>query len=53
MSKTLEAPPEATDRMMAEVRPREVCSMCKDDSKCDDCAFEPPAKKETTPTRSK
>ena len=44
MTKTLETLLEATGRMMAEIRPGEVCAKCKDDSACDECSFQPPAK---------
>ena len=44
MTKTLEALLEATGRTMAEIRPGEVCSKCKDDSACDECAFHPTGK---------
>jgi hypothetical protein len=44
MTKTLEALLEATGKTMAEIRPAEVCIKCKDDSACDECAFQPPAK---------
>ena len=44
MTKTLEALLEATGRTMADMRPGEVCAKCKDDSACDECAFQPPAK---------
>ena len=52
MSKTLEALPEATGKTMAEIRPGEVCAKCKDDSACDECSFQPPAKNTpiSTPT---
>ena len=51
--KTLEVLLEATGRMMAEMRPGEVCTKCRDHSKCDECAFQTPAKNEPTPTPSK
>jgi len=41
MGKTLEALVEATGRTMAEIRPGEVCSTCRDKSICDECAFQP------------
>ena len=44
MTKTLEALLEATGRTMAEIRPREVCAKCKDDSTCEECSFQPPDK---------
>ena len=44
MTKTLEALLEVTGRTMAEIKPGEVCGKCKDDSACDECAFHPPAK---------
>jgi len=44
MTNTLEALLEATGRTMADIRPGEVCGKCKDDSACDECAFQPPAK---------
>jgi hypothetical protein len=53
MTKTIEALLEATARTMAEIRPGEVCSKCRDHSKCDECAFQPPAKNEPTPTSDK
>jgi hypothetical protein len=53
MTKTLEALLEATGRTMAEIRPREVCAKYKDDSTCMECAFQPPAKNEPTPTSSR
>jgi hypothetical protein len=53
MTRTLEALMEATGRMMAEVRPGEVCAKCKDDSTCEECAFQSPAKNEPTLTPSK
>ena len=53
MTRTLEALLEATGRTMAEVRPGEVCAKCKDDSICEECAFQPPAKKQPTPTPNK
>jgi hypothetical protein len=42
MTRTLEALLEATGRTMAEIRPGEVCAKCKDDSACDESAFQPP-----------
>ena len=53
MTKTLEALLEATGRTMAEIRSGEVCAKCKDDSTCVECAFQPLAKSEPTPTPSK
>ena len=53
MTKTLEALLEATGRTMAEVRPGEVCAKRKDSSTCEECAFQPPAKKQPTPTPNK
>ena len=44
MTNTLETLLEATGRTMAEIRPGEVCSKCKDNSTCEECAFQPPAK---------
>jgi hypothetical protein len=44
MTRTLEALLEATARMMAEIRPGEVCAKCRDNSACEWCAFQPPAK---------
>ena len=44
MTKTLEMLLEATGRTMAEIRAGEVCGKCKDDSVCDDCSFQSPAK---------
>ena len=41
MTRTLEALMEATGRMMAEVRPGEVCAKCKDSSTCEECSFQP------------
>jgi hypothetical protein len=31
-------------RMMAKIRLGEVCAKCKDDSTCEECAFQSPAK---------
>jgi recombinational DNA repair protein RecR len=53
MTRTLEALLEATGRTMSEVRPGEVCAKCKDDSTCEECAFQSPAKNEPTPTPRK
>ena len=53
MTQTLEALLEATGRTMAEVRPGEVCNKCRDDSTCEECAFQPPAKNEPTTTPGK
>jgi len=53
MTKTLEALLEATGRTMAEIKSGEVCSKCKDDSTCDECALQPPAKNEPTQIPSK
>jgi hypothetical protein len=53
MTKTLEALLEATGLTMAEIRSGEVCSKCKNDSTCEECTFQPPAKNEHTPTPSK
>ena len=39
MSKTLEALLEATGRTMAEMRPGEVCTRCRDDRICAACPF--------------
>jgi recombinational DNA repair protein RecR len=44
MTQTLEALLEATGQTMAEIRSGEVCAKCKDDSTCEECAFQPPAK---------
>ena len=44
---------EATGRMMAEVRPGEVCAKCKDSSTCEECAFQPATKTKPTPTPTK
>jgi hypothetical protein len=38
---------------MSEIRSGEVCAKCKDDSTCEECAFQPPAKNEPTSTTSK
>jgi recombinational DNA repair protein RecR len=46
MTKTLEALLEATGRTMAEIRPGEVCAKCKDDSACEECAFQSATKNE-------
>lgn len=40
MTKTMEALMEATARTMAETRPGEVCSKCRDRTRCEDCAFQ-------------
>jgi hypothetical protein len=48
MTRTLEALLEATGRTMAEIRPGEVCTKCKDASACDECAFQPAAKNQPT-----
>jgi len=53
MTRTLEALLEATGRTMAEVRPGEVCAKCKDDSTCEECSFQPPAKNEPTEISTK
>jgi len=53
MGKTLEALLEATGRTMAEIRPGEVCSTCRDKSICDECAFQPTSKKSTVPAHGK
>jgi hypothetical protein len=53
MTRTLEALLEATGRTMAEIGSGEVCGKCKDDSTCEECAFQSPAKNEPTPTTSK
>lgn len=53
MTKTLEALLEATGRTMAEIRSGEVCAKCKDDSTCEDWAFQPPVKNEPTSNPSK
>jgi hypothetical protein len=53
MSKTLEALLEATGWTMAKIRPEEVCGKCKNDSACDECAFEPPAENDPTSTPRK
>jgi len=53
MTRTLEALLDATGRTMAEIRSREVCAKCKDDSACEECAFQFPAKNEPNPTFSK
>ena len=53
MTESIEALLEATARTMAETRPGEVCSKCRDHSRCEECAFQPSAKKEPTPTTSK
>lgn len=47
MTKTLEALLETTGRVMAEIRPEEICAKCKDDSACDECAFQPPRQERT------
>ena len=44
MTETLEALLEATRWTMAEIRSGEVCAKCKDDSTCEECAFQPPTK---------
>ena len=44
MIETLEVLMEATGRKMAEVRPGKVCGKCGGDTKCEECAFEPPTK---------
>ena len=44
MTQTLEALLEATGRTMAEIRSGEVCTKRKDDSTCEECAFQSPAK---------
>jgi hypothetical protein len=44
MSKTLEVLLEATGRTMAEIRPGEICSKCKEDSICERCPFKIPPK---------
>ncbi len=41
MTKTLEALLQATGLTMAEVKPVEVCSKCRDKSICDRCPFHP------------
>lgn len=41
MSKTPAASLEATGRMMAEIRPGEVCPKCRDNSICEICPFKP------------
>jgi len=53
MTRTLEALLEATGKTMAGVRPGEVCAKCKDNSTCEECAFQPPAKNQATPNPSK
>jgi hypothetical protein len=53
MTQTLEALLEATGRTMAEIRSGKVCAKCKDDSTCQECAFQFPAKNEPTQTPSK
>ena len=53
MTETIEPLLEATARTMAEIRPGEVCAKCKDDSICEECSFQAPAKNEPTPTPSK
>lgn len=50
MTRTLEALLEATGSTMAAIRPGEVCAKCRDDSICEECPFQPPAKNESTPT---
>jgi recombinational DNA repair protein RecR len=52
MTKTLEALLEATGRTMAEIRAGEVCAKCKDSSTCEECAFQPAAKKSKPTTKS-
>ena len=44
MTETIEARLEATARTMAEIRSGEVCAVCKDDSTCEECPFQPPPK---------
>jgi len=39
MTKSLELLIEMTATKMAEVRPGEVCSRCKDNSICEECSF--------------
>ena len=43
MTKSLEMLIELTATKMAEVRPREVCSKCKDNSICEVCPFHTPS----------
>jgi len=43
MTKSLEMLIELTATKMAEVRPREVCKRCKDDSICEWCPFRTPS----------
>ena len=43
MTKSLEMLIEFTATKMAEVRPGEVCSRCKDDSICEACPFYTPS----------
>jgi recombinational DNA repair protein RecR len=43
MTKSLEMLIEPTAMKMAEVRPGEVCSRCKDDSICEECPFHTPS----------
>jgi hypothetical protein len=53
MTKTLKALLEARGRMMAEVRPREVCAKCRDDSICKECPFQSFVKNDETPDPTK
>lgn len=50
MTTTIEALLEATGRMMVEIASGEVCAKCKDDSTCEEHAFQPLAKNKPTPT---
>ena len=43
MTKSLEMLIEMTATKMAEVRPGEVCSRCKDNSICEECLFRTPS----------
>ncbi len=43
MTDTLESLLQATGLTMAEVKPGEVCSRCRDKSICDECPFSLPA----------
>ncbi|PKN66282.1 MAG: hypothetical protein CVU57_06325 [Deltaproteobacteria bacterium HGW-Deltaproteobacteria-15] len=43
MTETLESLLQATGLTMAEVKPGEVCSKCRDKSICDQCPFDHPA----------
>jgi len=43
MTKSLEMLTELTATKMAEVRPGEICSKCRDDSICECCPFRTPS----------